>query len=91
MEHVSQNSITIYQTGSIAGGKGLIVFLLAGKKEKKRAANDKLFFRKTGMAEASFLVMTCTALMTTEAWKKITTTVIKNLKAINAIVAANSQ
>jgi len=85
----SRVSITMYRTGSVAGDTGPTVFLLEGKHRKSGFTDAWL--REHGSPEGSIIVMTPNAFMTIEAWEKMTPSVCKGLRNINAIVTANSQ
>ena len=85
----SRDSITMYRTGSVVGATGPTAFLLAG--QKIRAGYTEKWLRQHGAADGSTLVMTPTAFMTTEAWERITPSIVRGYRAIDAVVAANPQ
>lgn len=86
--HDSRCSITMYRTGSVAGDTGPTVFLLEGERIRSNFTDKML--KKHGAKEGSTIVMTPTAFMTEEAWKRMTPSLVKGLRAM-PIVEANPQ
>jgi len=85
----SPQSITMYQTGSVAGDTGPTVFLLKGI-HKKSGYTDE-FLLEHGAKQGSTIIMTENAFMMTKAWEDMAPSICCGLRAINEYVAANPQ
>lgn len=81
----SRCSITAYRIGTFMGDQGPTDFSI--KEEKiKRGLNKEELLTKFGVASGSSVIMTETAFMTTEAWEKMTPSLMRSYRNINKYV-----
>ena len=85
----SHVSITMYQTGSLAGIVGSTIFLLEGK--NRRGTYSEKLLLTNGDAIRSTIIMTPTAFMTKESRENYTPKIIVGLMNIYPIIKANPQ
>ena len=81
--HDSRTSITAYQAGLVSGNQGPTGILCVGKK-KKRGYPDT-FLQTYGVAISSTIIMTETAFMTEDSWRKMSPKMMEWYRAMEYI------
>jgi hypothetical protein len=84
-----RSSISLYRTGAVAGDTVPTIFLMKGK-TKRHGFTDQ-YLRSNGCTIGYTVIMIENALMTVDAWERMTPNVILGFRNINKYVAANPQ